>query len=191
LPPLALPDNVNLQRCGALMGPATPRDAGTQLAVLCAREVAEDAVMSMCIKMCCVLFAGITVANAVETPSAADVQRRHMAISNALKAAAPFKHDVESYRRHHDTFPANNVEAMLGPPESYMSPDVRRIAIDRNGVINITLTASSGVDGGVIVLKPNLPANTDDYAVEWKCTSANYSDVSDATLGTCEYTKVP
>lgn len=147
--------------------------------------------MNMGLKLCCMLLAGIAVANAAEAPSAADVQRHHMAINKALTTAAPFKQEVESYRRHHDGFPASNADAMLGPPESYMNPDVRRIGIDRDGVINITLTASSGVDGGIIVLKPNLPKNTDDYAVEWKCTSASYSDISDATLGTCEYTKVP
>lgn len=137
------------------------------------------------------LLAMSTAALAAATPSAADVQRHHLAINKALTTAAPFKQEVESYRRHHDAFPASNVEAMLGPPESYMNPDVRRIAIDRDGVIKITLTASSGADGGVIVLTPTLPKNADDFVVEWKCTSASYSDISDATLGLCEYTKVP
>jgi len=131
------------------------------------------------------------LAAAVETPSAADMQRHHAAINQALTTAAPFKAAVESYRRHHDDFPASNVQAGLQPPDMYKNPDVRQVAIDRDGVINITLTASSGVDGGVIVLTPKLPKNSDDFAVEWKCTTASYSDASDATLGLCEYTKVP
>jgi hypothetical protein len=125
------------------------------------------------------------------TPSAADVQRHHMAINKALTTAAPFKEAVESYRRHHDDFPSSNLEAGLQPPDIYKNPDVSQVSINDHGIINVMLTASSGADGGVIVLTPNMPKTSDDFVVEWKCTSANYSDISDATLGFCEYTKVP
>jgi hypothetical protein len=165
-----------------------------QLAALSVQGYDGGSAMSACFKVFSMLFAGMIVPSmvaAAETPSAADVQRHHLAINNALTTAAPFKQEVESYRRHHDAFPVSNVEATLGPPESYMNPDVRQVAIDRDGIINITLTASSGVDGGVIRLTPNMPKNSDDLKIEWKCTSANYSDISDATLGVCEYTKVP
>jgi len=127
----------------------------------------------------------------VETPSASDVQLHHLAINKALSSAAPFKEAVESYRRHHDDFPSSNLEAGLQPPDIYKNPDVHQIAIDRGGTINVMLTPSSGVDSGVIVLTPHMPKNSDDFVVEWKCTSANYSDISDATLGVCEYTKLP
>jgi hypothetical protein len=53
------------------------------------------------------------------------------------------------------------------------------------------LTASSGVDGGTILLTPNMPRNTDDYKIDWKCASPSYATIGDATLGYCEYTKVP
>jgi hypothetical protein len=158
----------------------------------------EDQPMNICARMLLlkasllfVVAIGAGVAAAAEKPSAADVQLHHAAINQALKTAAPFKEAVESYRRHHDDFPASNLEAGLQPPEMYRNPDVRQVAIAHGGVINVTLTASSGVDNGVIVLTPNMPKNSDDFVVEWKCASANYSDVSDATLGLCEYTKVP
>jgi hypothetical protein len=128
---------------------------------------------------------------AVETPSAADAQLHNMAINKALTTAGPFKDAIESYRRHHDDFPASNLDVGLQPPDTYKNPDVRQVAINRGGIVNVTLTSSSGFDGGVIVLTPNLPKNSDDFKVEWKCTSANYSNISDATLGLCEYTKVP
>ena len=137
------------------------------------------------------LLAAATAAYAVEKPSAADVQLHHTAIAKALATAAPFKEAVESYRRHHDDFPASNLQAGLQPPDVYKNPDVHQVAIEHDGIINIMLTASSGVDNGSILLTPNLPKNTDNFAVEWKCTSANYSDISDATGGVCEYTKVP
>ena len=137
------------------------------------------------------IFVGAGLAAAVETPSAADVQLHHAAINQALSSAAPFKAAVESYRRHHEDFPASNLDAGLQSPDMYKNPDVHQVAIERGGVIKVTLTASSGVDAGVIVLTPNLPKNSDDFAVEWKCTTASYSDASDATLGLCEYTKVP
>jgi hypothetical protein len=154
--------------------------------------------MNICLRMLLleasllfVIAIGAGVAAAVETPSSADVQRHHAAINQALNTAAPFKAAVESYRRHHDDFPASNLEAGLQPPNMYRNPDVRQVAIDRGGTINVTLTASSGVDGGVILLTPKMPKNSDDFAAEWKCTTASYSDISDATGGLCEYTKVP
>ena len=137
------------------------------------------------------LAASTGVACGAEKPSAADVQLHHAAINKALTTAAPFKAAVESYRRHHDDFPASNLEAGLQPPDTYRNPNVRQVAIDRGGIINVMLTSSSGVDNGVILLTPSLPKNSDDLAVEWKCTTASYSDVSDATLGLCEYSKVP
>jgi hypothetical protein len=137
------------------------------------------------------LSAVATDVRSVEKPSAADVQLHHTAIARALNTATPFKEAVESYRRHHDDFPASNLDAGLQPPDVYKNPDVRQIAIQHDGVINIMLTASSGVDSGSILLTPNLPKNSDSFAVEWKCTSASYSDVSDATGGICEYTKLP
>jgi Pilin (bacterial filament) len=137
------------------------------------------------------LLLATAAAAAAEKPSAADVQLHHTAINKALTTAAPFKTAVESYRRHHDDFPASNLDAGLQQPDTYKNPDVRQIAVDQGGTINIMLTASSGVDGGIIVLTPNLPKNSDDFAVEWKGTTANYTDASDATLGLCEYTKVP
>lgn len=136
-------------------------------------------------------FAPAHGAAGAEKPSAADVQLHHTAINHALVTAGPFKAAVESYRRHHDDFPESNLDAGLQPPDMYKNPDVHQVAIAHGGVINVTLTASSGMDGGVIVLTPNMPKNSDDFAVEWKCTTASYSDASDATLGLCEYTKVP
>jgi len=152
---------------------------------ICARMLLLEASLLFVIPI------GPGVAATVEKPSAADAQLHHAAINQALTTAAPFKSAVESYRRHHDDFPASNLEAGLQAPDMYRNPDVRQVAIDRGGVINVTLTASSGVDGGVIVLTPSLPKNSDDYAVAWKCATASYSDVSDATGGLCEYTKVP
>jgi hypothetical protein len=127
---------------------------------------------------------------AVETSSAADTQRQNLAINKALETAIPFRREVESYLRYHNGFPASNADAGLGPPESYKNPDVGQVALGHDGIIQIMLTASSGKDGGVIVLTPTRPS-ADDYRVDWKCASADYSTISDATLGNCEYTKLP
>ena len=143
------------------------------------------ALLSVC------LVVGVVSAFGTEKPSAAEVQLHHTAIARALATAAPFKEAVENYRRRHDDFPSSNLDAGLQQPDLYKNPDVRRVAIENGGVVHIMLTGSSGVDNGIIVLTPSLPKNTDSFSTEWKCTSASYSDVSDATGGVCEYTKVP
>jgi hypothetical protein len=140
----------------------------------------------------CLALAVTTVALAdVATPSSADAQRRAQTINNALAMAVPVRQRVEYYRQHHDTFPANNVEAALAPATTFANGDVKSIAVAANGAVEITLTGNSGVDNGVIVLTPSMPKNSDNNVVDWKCASASYATISDDTLGVCEYSKLP
>lgn len=63
--------------------------------------------------------------------------------------------------------------------------------VGNDGVIEITLTASSGVDDGIIRLTPKPSPIKDENSLEWTCASASFSTISDATGGVCEYTNQP
>jgi hypothetical protein len=134
---------------------------------------------------------GCSSAQNVAVPSENEIQARNQAIGKALATAAPVKTRVEDYRLHAKAFPASNAEAGMNPPATYRNYDLKGIAIGNEGVVEITLTASSGIDGGIIRLTPKAAANTDPNMIQWSCTSPSFSTIADATGGTCEYTNQP
>ena len=125
------------------------------------------------------------------TPSPADVQLHNQVIRQAVETAAPVKARVEQFFLHQKAFPASNSEAGMNLPQTYRTYDVQAITIGPNGVIDIVLTASSGVDGGIIRLTPAASKTSSPPSVEWSCRSPSYSTIADATGGTCEYTNQP
>ncbi|HZP66510.1 MAG TPA: pilin [Rudaea sp.] len=126
-----------------------------------------------------------------ETPSTADAQMHAVAIANALSAAAKVQAAVIAYRQHHKEFPSSNQEAAIKPPAAFMTADVKGITVRDAGVVEVTLTGSSGVDDGSIVLTPTLANDPDSLKIDWTCASPSYATIADITGGVCEYTKQP
>jgi Pilin (bacterial filament) len=122
--------------------------------------------------------------------SAADRQLHDQVINNALGMTAKVRQAVENYRLHHNAFPSDSADIGLNPA-SWTSEDIKQVTVGANGMIEITLAASSGVDGGVIRLTPTVPANTDQNTVDWACTTPSYNAIADTTSGFCEYSKLP
>jgi|SRR5579863_1232402 len=122
---------------------------------------------------------------------ASDVAAQTRAISDAIASIAYIKQAVAQYRLNHDGFPASNAEAGVKPPLAFASDTVKKVNISDEGVIDMTLTALSGVDDGVIRFRPTLAPESDQGQVQWACTSASYADISDLTTGTCTYTNQP
>lgn len=137
------------------------------------------------------LLCGSALAAAAVMPSAADTQAHQQAIANALALAAPVQARVADYRQRSNAFPSSNAEAMVNPPTVIASADVKSINVRSAGVVEVTLTGTSGVDDGVIVLTPQIPKTADDGHIEWHCASASYTTIADMTRGQCEYSKLP
>ena len=136
-------------------------------------------------------MAGFLPAQEAARPSAADIEAHNQAIAKALAAAAPVKLAVEQFRVRTKRFPSNNTDAGMNLPASFGNYDVKQIAVNANGVIDITLTETSGVDDGVIRLTPKPSPGSGENAVEWTCASASYAAIADATGGVCEHTNQP
>ena len=135
-------------------------------------------------------FAAISAGAAV-MPSDADMQAHQHAIANALALAAQVQARVVDYRQTNKAFPSSNAEAHVNPPTMIASADVKSISVRGEGVVEVTLTATSGVDDGVIVLTPAAPKTSNDGNIEWHCASASYATISDMTGGQCAYSKLP
>jgi len=135
------------------------------------------------------LACGVADADTIRS-SEADRQLHDQVINNALGMTARVRQAVENFRLHHNAFPSDSADIGLNPA-SWASEDIKQVTVGANGMIEITLAASSGVDGGVIRLTPTVPANTGQNTVDWACTSPSYNAIADTTSGFCEYSKLP
>jgi hypothetical protein len=122
---------------------------------------------------------------------AADQDAQMNAVSEAVRAVAAVEDAVRSYRLTHDGFPASNAEAGIPPPPQFAGNSVKRIAIGADGIIDVTLTAASGVDDGLIRFHPDFAPQSGGGDVHWTCASASYANIGDLTGGTCVHTELP
>lgn len=136
-------------------------------------------------------FAVPAGAQAPTASGAADSQAHNKVLQAAVLAANPVQAKVEQFRLHTKAFPANNADVAMNLPETYRNYDMKSVAVRPNGIVEITMTATSGVDNGLIRFTPKATGSPEDPTIEWHCTSANYSTISDATGGVCEYTNQP
>jgi Pilin (bacterial filament) len=125
------------------------------------------------------------------TSSSADEQARGFAIGKALAAAADVQARVVDYSRRNNKLPSSNGDLAIADPGVWTSADVKSVAVLDGGVVQVTLTSSSGVDDGTIVLTPTMPKNDATATIEWHCASPSYNTISDITHGSCEYSKLP
>lgn len=139
----------------------------------------------------CMLLAVAAVAAEPATTVPSDSAAHKRVVGQVLDAVAPTKHLVANFRLSHDAFPASNAEADVKPAGSFSSDTIKSVTIAADGVIDVTLTALSGVEGGVIRLTPTLAPESQQGRVQWACTSASYTDISDLTDGVCTYSKLP
>lgn len=138
------------------------------------------------------LCVAAVAASAAETkPSAADNLAHAKAINDAIAGVTSVKDAVANYRLHHDAFPVSNAEAGVLPPAAFASPALKRVEVGKNGMIEATLTAESGVDDGVIRFVPAKSPQTDLNQIDWTCTTPSYSTISDITNSLCTYGKNP
>lgn len=132
-----------------------------------------------------------TVASEPAKAGAADVDMQKNAVAEAVQAVTPVEQAVRSYRLTHDGFPSSNAEAAVAAPASFASNSVKGVTIGPEGVIDVSLTAASGVDGGVIRFHPEFAPQSGGGDVHWTCASASYANIGDLTGGTCEHTSQP
>ena len=141
--------------------------------------------------LCALILPTLGASADKETPSSVDMQKHSAAISSALSQAAGVEQLVATYHQRTNNFPGSNAEAGVKPAASLASPDVSSIEVANGGSVIVTLTATSGIDGGTIVFTPATSQNTDENTVDWTCRSPSYSTIADDTGGVCEYSKLP
>lgn len=104
-------------------------------------------------------------------------------LANGLSMAGPVKTYIMEYFSSSGKFPVDNSLVGLPEPERFSDNTVRSVAI-QDGVIVITYTEKTGVDGGIIRLTPE----PDDmgYMMKWHCESPSYPNINNY-MPQCRY----
>ena len=136
------------------------------------------------------LAAGTAAAIDKTVPSDEETQLHNQVINNALGMTQRVRAAVENFRLRHAAYPGSSADIGLDP-NTWATGDIKSVSVGSNGMIEIRLGASSGVDDGVIRLTPADSPTTGQLSVAWACTSPNFSTISDATSGFCQYAKLP
>lgn len=123
-------------------------------------------------------------------PADEEKQLHDQVINNALSLTQRVRAAVENFRLRNAAYPVSSADIGLDP-NTWASGDIKSVSVGANGMIEIRLGASSGVDDGVIRLTPADSATSGQLAVAWACTSPNFSTIADSTAGFCEYSKLP
>jgi hypothetical protein len=137
-----------------------------------------------------IAVAGSAAAIDKAVPSDQERQLHDQVINNALSLTQRVRAAVENFRLRNAAYPGSSADIGLDP-NSWASGDIRSVSVGSNGMIEIRLGASSGVEDGVIRMTPTDSSTSGQLAVAWACTSPNYSTIADATAGFCEYSKLP
>lgn len=136
-------------------------------------------------------FGGSAQAALPAKTSELDTQTQSMVIAEAMQSVAKVQPLVASYRLTHEDFPSSNAEAGIKPPAMFASNSVKGLAIGPGGVIDLTLTAASGVDDGLIRFRPAYAPQSGAGDFSWTCASASFTNIGDLTGGNCEHTSQP
>jgi len=92
-------------------------------------------------------------------------------ISEGLNIAAAAKTSVSEYFQQENAFPADNDQAGLGAPGTFLGSDITRLNVDEN-VITVTYGARIPTDNGAPG-EVTLTATNNGGTISWQCDANN------------------
>ena len=119
-----------------------------------------------------------------QTNKLQDKALRGAKLAQGLQMSTMFKMAVSEFYQTQGHFPESNQEARLQPPTDFTSGALAAAEIRKNGVITLTYTAETGVDGGEVHLIPNERA----FGLGWSCESPDYKDINQL-ISSCTYAR--
>jgi hypothetical protein len=112
---------------------------------------------------------------------AADFMREDFMRTSAVKTS------VAEYYVSQGKMPQDNKQAGLFEPPEYRGQTLRSVTVSPDGTIDYEFDANSGVDGGHVLLLPDL-THAQSMGPQWRCVSHDYSDIARA-IPTCAFEK--
>lgn len=127
-------------------------------------------------------LAGMAIGAAMVSGSAmaaVNAGELHIALTSLKLALA--KMGVANAILSNPTPPSSNTEAHLAPPGQLSSQEISSVLVSAGGVINVYLSPSVGVTGGIVQLVPKVVTDKDGKkGVTYTCYSPNIPDIATA-----------
>ncbi|WP_020209169.1 pilin [Gilvimarinus chinensis] len=106
-------------------------------------------------------------------------------ISEGIVRSFEIQANATMYIAETGKLPSSNQQLGLSSPEAYADTVLKSIQVLDGGIIRLTYTALSGVDGGIIDYKPEKIGNS--RTVTWNCTTPSFKGI-EAWRPDCHYT---
>ena len=111
--------------------------------------------------------------------------RASLLMRQDLAAAAAMRVAVAEYYASMGKMPATNAEAGLPAPDQYRGKSLRSATLLPGGRIELAFDAQSGIDGGRVLLVPDL-AHANAMGIQWRCETPDYPLIQRA-VPLCDY----
>ena len=107
------------------------------------------------------------------------------AIYNDYPVSQAAKVRIAEHYAYYGTFPKNNQEASLPPPEKFRGMTLLSLKVSEGGRITLEFDALSGHDGGLVQIIPDASL-AESMGLQWRCTTSDYPEISKA-IKDCKY----
>lgn len=113
--------------------------------------------------------------------------REAQVIREAIVVASSAKVAVVEYYMTTGEMPGDNAQVGLGAADTWRGTSLRSLQIAEGGRILLTFDETSGVDGGVLELIPDLTDN-ESMGVQWQCMTHDFERIARVWPGSaCAY----
>ncbi|UTF59167.1 pilin [Gilvimarinus sp. DA14] len=96
-------------------------------------------------------------------------------ISKGINRSIPVRLKLEVYFAEKGKLPSSNEGLNLPSPESFSDNVLQSLKIQERGIIRLTFTVKSGVEGGTIDYIPTPNAAT--HSLEWQCVTSSFENI--------------
>lgn len=103
--------------------------------------------------------------------------------AEGLQAASSAKLAIIEHYFSTGKLASSNAQIGLPAPDEFRRQSLRNMAISAGGVIILTYDAKSGIEGGIIELRPDF---SNAYNVQWHCVSPDFREIAE-TMPQCSY----
>lgn len=95
-------------------------------------------------------------------------------VAYGLATTGMLRTQIAEYYASEGKLPTNNQEVGFEPEEVYRDANLRGVSLQADGRLVLVFNRNSGVDGGVVVLKPK----TLNYAISFECMTPDYAFIA-------------
>lgn len=92
-----------------------------------------------------------------------------------LSASSQAKHLITIHYHMNEKFPSSNQDIGIPSPEEFVGQSLIKLEVSNGGIITLTYNEKSGVNNGIIQLKPKI---SKAMGIQWGCSTPSYEKIA-------------